>query len=57
VIALAKSKEITYRIFVSINGEDVPWDSLTKEKQREISIALNDRAMQAIGYRRVEKTA
>ncbi|MDF2538850.1 MAG: hypothetical protein K0S76_1871 [Herbinix sp.] len=52
-----KRKELTYTIFVSINGEDVPWDSLSKERKKEISIALTDRAMQAIGYRRVDKTA
>ena len=50
-------KEITYRLFVSINGVDVPWDELDQEKQNEISIILNDRAVQSLGYRRKDKTA
>jgi hypothetical protein len=50
-------KEITYKLFININGSDVPWDSLSKEKQREISIILNDRAVQSIGYRRKDKSA
>ena len=48
-------KEITCSISVSIDGVDVPWDSLSKEKQKEISIELNNRAMEAIGYKKVEK--
>lgn len=50
-------KEITATVYVTINGKNYLWDSLTKEKKREISIELNDRAMQSIGYRRKEKTA
>jgi hypothetical protein len=51
---MARNKEITYEIFVSINGVDVPWNSLSQEKKEEISMELNDRAMRAIGYRPVE---
>lgn len=52
------AKELTYRIFVNINDEIVSWDDLPEEKKEEISIALNDRAMRAIGYRPVaDKTA
>lgn len=48
-------KELTVRSFVRINGEYYPWESLSKEKQREIGIALNDRALRAIGYVPVKK--
>ena len=50
-------KEITYKLFVSIDGIDVPWNSLSVEKKKEISIVLNDRAIQAAGYVRKDKTA
>jgi hypothetical protein len=50
-------KQITSRIFVSINGEYVLWDDLAEDQQKEISMELNDRAMRAIGYRPVEETA
>jgi hypothetical protein len=48
-------KEITATLYVSINGVDCRWEDLSTEQQKEISIALNDRAMQAIGYRRIQK--
>lgn len=55
---MAKGNELTYRIFVTIDGIEVPWDSLSEEKKKEISIELNDRAMRSIGYRPVkDKTA
>ncbi|MBH1941680.1 hypothetical protein I5677_12325 [Mobilitalea sibirica] len=50
-------KEITSTIYVSINGEYRLWDSLSMEEKKDISINLNDRAMQAIGYQRKDKTA
>jgi hypothetical protein len=51
-------KEITVRIHIKINGEYHLWDTLSEEKQRKIGIALNDRALRAIGYIPVnEKTA
>lgn len=50
-------KEITGTIYVSINGVYHDWDDLTKEKQDEISITLNDRAVLSIGYKHKEKTA
>ncbi len=56
-----KRKEITGRIFVSINGEDVLWDTLSPEMQKEISIELNRRAVKAAllasGYTIKEKPA
>jgi len=54
---VVKRKELTYEIYVSINGVDVPWNSLSEEEKRKISIELNDRAMQAIGFIRKDKTA
>lgn len=54
---MAKRKEMTYSIFVSIDGIDRPWDELSKEEKEKISIELNDRAMQAIGYVRKDETA
>jgi hypothetical protein len=52
-------KEITSTVYVSINGEYHRWENLTKEMQDAISIELNCRAMESIGYRRrnKEKTA
>jgi len=47
------AKELAYKIFVIIDGIKVPWDSLSSEKKKEISIELNDRAMRSIGYRPV----
>jgi len=48
-------KEITGRVFVSIDGVDVPWDSLSQEQRIEISTELNKRAVtafyQAKGYK------
>ncbi len=54
---MAKRKEMTYKIYVNINGVDVPWDSLSAEEKRKISIELNDRAVRAIGLKRKDKTA
>lgn len=53
-------KELTVVIHVMIDGEDHLWETLSKEIQKEIGIALNDRALRAIGYAPVsekEKTA
>lgn len=50
-------KEITATIYVEINGENHRWDDLTEQRQKEISIELNRRAMESIGYRIKEKTA
>ena len=47
-------KELGVRIHVMIDGEDHLWETLTKEQQTEIGIALNDRALRAIGYVPVE---
>jgi len=43
-------KELTVVIHIIIDGEDHLWDTFSKEQQKEISIALNDRALRAIGY-------
>lgn len=43
-------KEITYTLYVEKNGIDVPWESLSKEEQVEISKKLNDKALRSIGY-------
>lgn len=51
------AKEITSTIYVSINGTYQRWDDISPELQEEISITLNDRAVQAMGYRRKDKTA
>lgn len=48
------AKELTYRLFVTINGEEVPWNSLSPEEKKKISIELNDRAMRSIGLRPVK---
>lgn len=44
------SKELTVRVYIKIDGNYRPWEDLTKEEQRKIGIALNDRALRAIGY-------
>ena len=50
-----KEKQITGRLFVSIHGVDIPWETLASGIKEEISAELTDRAMSAIGYRRKEK--
>lgn len=50
-------KEITTRIHVMIDGEYHLWETLSKEKQKEIGIKLNDKALRAIGYVPVNETA
>jgi len=56
-----KRKKITGRVFVSINGADVPWENLSLEKRAEISAEFNKRFItafyQAKGYQIKEKTA
>lgn len=49
------AREITATIYVCIDGINHNWDGLPKDKQKEISIALNDRAIKAIGYIRKDK--
>lgn len=51
------AKEITASFYVSIDGTYHRWEDLPKEKQKEISIALNDRAALAMGYKHKDKTA
>ena len=43
-------KQLTTRVHIKIDGEYHLWETLTPEKQKEIGIALNDRALRAIGY-------
>ena len=43
-------KPMTVRIHIKIDGQYHLWESLSPEKQKEIGIALNDRALRAIGY-------
>ena len=43
-------KEITTRIWVSIDGEYVLLDSLPDDKRKQILVELNDRSLRAIGY-------
>ena len=43
-------RDYTVRIHVSINGEYHRWESLSPEKQKEIGMTLNDRALRAAGY-------
>ena len=45
-------KEITYSIYVSVDGEFQNWSALSQEQRQQISIELNDRAVQSIGYRK-----
>jgi len=48
-------KELTIRTFVRINGKYQLWELLSGEKQKEIGISLNERALRAIGYVPVKK--
>jgi hypothetical protein len=45
----------TTRIHIKIDGEYHLWETLSPEKQKEIGIAINDRALRAIGYVPVTK--
>jgi hypothetical protein len=42
-----RRKEITGTLYVSIDGVDVLWDTLTLEQKTEISDVLNKRAVKA----------
>ncbi len=44
-------KQITGRLFVSIQGEDIPWEELPFERRNEIGAELTDRMIQALGYK------
>jgi hypothetical protein len=48
--------QITGRMFVTVHGEDIPWEALTYERKEEISMMLTDRVMQTVGYRRKEES-
>lgn len=48
--------QITARMFVTVHGEDIPWEALTCERKEEISMVLTDRVMQVVGYRRKKRT-
>ncbi|WP_200801315.1 hypothetical protein [Clostridium sp. Marseille-P2415] len=39
--------------YIEINGKDVLMDSLPEEKRREISVIIQDRMMESIGFKRV----
>ena len=47
---------MTVRIHIMIDGQYIPWDSLDPELQRKIGIELNDRAMKAAGYTKINTT-
>jgi len=47
---LRRAKEITVSLWVKMDGKYVLLDSLPADKQREILVKLNDRAMRASGY-------
>ncbi len=49
-------KKITSTIYVEeSDGKVQCWDDMTEEKKKEISIKLNRKAMESIGYRVKEK--
>lgn len=50
------AKELTARIHVSIDGKDHLWESLPPDKQKEMGLAFNDRALRAIGYEPSKET-
>jgi hypothetical protein len=52
VVTLGEIKVVNY---IDIGGEDILFDSLPEDKQRKVAEAIQDRVMNAAGYRR--KTA
>lgn len=48
-------KQITGRLYVSIQGENIPWEELPFERRNEISAELTDRMLQVMGYKRREE--
>lgn len=40
---------------IIIDGEEFNFDELSRERQEEIAIVLNDRALATLGYGRKEK--
>lgn len=51
-------KELTIVNMIQIGNEpEVNWDDLTPEKKKEVAEKLNQQALEAIGYRKVESPA
>ncbi len=48
-------KELEVVIHVMLEDKDCLWDTISEEKQEEMNIALNDRALRSIGYIPVAK--
>lgn len=45
--------DIKVRNFISIDGQpEVPWDSLSKEQQKELAIRMQEKALGPLGFRR-----
>lgn len=54
---MARKQEITFVNYIILDGQRIPMDDLNEEQQELIAIRLNDQAMKALGYVRVEETA
>lgn len=44
-------------IYIEIDGQDIPMESLTDEEKRRIAYAIQDNIMVPLGFRRKGKTA
>lgn len=60
---MGRAKPLTYTIRVCTtpnpqsDDDFKPWDSFTEEQKEAIRIKLNDTALRAVGYVRVDETA
>lgn len=50
-----KRKELTATVYIRVDGELTEWETLPAEQQRQIANELNERALNALGYQRVDK--
>lgn len=53
---MRRVKKIGFVNYITINGEQIPMDNLSQEEREKIAIQLNDTAMAAIGYTRMEES-
>ncbi len=45
--------ELGVRIYAKINGEEVLWENLTEDQKKQIATKLNDDAVRAAGYTKI----
>ncbi len=54
---MKKSEKINIVNYITIGGKKINMETLSDEEKREIAIRLNDIALTAAGYVRIDETA